>query len=228
MIDSKYILDDSSLFIDYYSELPKLILEVKTEEAYYRQVWNRILELYRGQIDSGEFVDAMAGIIEEQLTKAFREALRDNDMDAEMVKEEPYASALEDMILNEFDFVDGLGSDVQAAAEAGTGFEAFQARAQMWSNRYKDAYNQANALIASEEGMNLVWIFGDTDHCSTCQQLNGIVAKASVWDELGVKPQQPPNDVLECGGYRCQCSLEPTDKRQTPKAYDAILNAVSR
>lgn len=211
----------------YIAALGKPHDETKTQDAYFRQIWGGILDLYRGG-NEGDFIDGMAQSIEQQLTRAFRQALRDNELDPAQVETEPYAPALEEMILNEFDFVDGLASDIIAAREAETGFEQFRARAEMWSNRYNDAVNQANALIAEEEGNNLVWVYGDTDHCETCRALNGIVAKAETWAELGVYPQQPPNDVLDCGGYRCACTLEPTNKRQSPKAYDAILNAVNK
>lgn len=202
---------------------------VKTEEALTRQVYNRCKELYNGEIDAGEFLDAMASIVEEQLTKAFREALRDNELDPELVKEdgEGYKDELEAMILNEFDYVDGLAADVLAAKDAGTGFEEFRARAELWGSRYNDAYNQANAIIAENEGNNLIWIYGDTEHCTTCNELNGIVARAADWETAGVYPQQPPNDLLECGGWRCQCRLEPTDKRRSPKALDTILNVIA-
>lgn len=48
--------------------------------------------------------------------------------------------------------------------------------------------------------------------------LNGIVAYAREWNEYGIHPQSPPNDLLECGGWRCQCRLVSTAKRVTPKA----------
>ena len=204
--------------------------EIKTEDAYYRQIWNRTLELYRGEIDAGDFVGAMAEIIQEQLTKAFREALRDNELDPDLVNEdgEGFKDELEDMILNEFDFVDGFAADIQQAAKDDAGFEQFQTRAGMWANRYNDAYNQAQVIIGEQYGINLEWVYGEAEHCETCLSLNGIVARASVWDELGVKPQQPPNDILECGGWNCKCSLQPTDKRQSPKAYETIMNIVTK
>jgi hypothetical protein len=35
-------------------------------------------------------------------------------------------------------------------------------------------------------------------------------------------PQNAPNDSLECGGWKCDCSLTPTDARRTPGAYGKI------
>lgn len=204
--------------------------ELKTQDAYYRQIWNLTLGLYRDEISQGDFVDGMAEVIQEQLTRAFREALRQNDMDPDLVNDygDGYGDELESMILSEFMFVDRFVLDIVEARRTDSGFEQFQTRAQVWANRYNEAVNTANALIAEQNGSNLVWHYGDTEHCETCQSLNGIVAPASVWEQLGIHPQEPPNDALECGGWRCRCRLEPTDKRASPKAFESIMNIVSR
>lgn len=196
--------------------------EVKTEDALYRQVWSAIQGLY-GNGDSGSFIDSMANIVQEQLTKAFRAALRDSGLDADLVNTDPFAPALEDMILAEYDEVDGLASDVQQAAKDKAGVAQFQNRAHMWANRYNDAYNQAMLLIAKLLGDNLEWVYGDTDHCPTCEALNGIVASADDWIASGVQPQQPPNYALECGGWRCGCALRPAFKLATPGALEKIM-----
>lgn len=204
--------------------------DLKTQDAYYRQIWGLTLGLYREEISEGDFVDGMAAVIQEQLTRAFREALRQNNMDPDLVNDygEGYGDELQSMILSEFMFVDRYALDIVNARRAGTGFEQFQMRAQVWANRYAEAVNAANAMIAEQNGNNLVWRYGDTEHCETCQALNGIVAPASVWEQLGVRPQEPPNELLECGGWRCRCRLEPTDKRASPKAFDSIMNIISR
>jgi len=212
-------------------------LEAKTQDAYSRSIWNRVLELYRGEVSGGDFVDAMAQLIEEQLTKAFREALRDNELDAEQVTQEPYAPALEDMILNEFDFVDGLANDIEAARTNESGFEQFRARADMWANRYAQAYDTAQTLILSANGGKMIWVLGATEkHCPFCKDLAGIVAFASEWEELDVHPQHAPNWALTgerngekgCEGWQCDCSKEPTDQRRSPKAFETIMNIVSK
>lgn len=208
----------------------RVVPETKTQDAYYRQIWGLTLDLYRDEISQDAFIDGMAVVVQEQLTRAFREALRQNDMDPELVNDygEGYGDELMTMILREFEFVDGYAADIVAARAAGSGFEQFQTRAAIWANRYAEAVNRANELIAEANGNNLMWVYGDTEHCETCQALNGIVAPASTWMQLSIHPQEPPNDILECGGWRCQCRLEPTDKRSSPKAFDTIMNIVTR
>lgn len=199
--------------------------EAKTYDGYFRQLWNRTRELYGGEITRDEFIDTLAELVQEQLTRAWRAALRDNDLDPELVNS-TYAGQLEEMILSEYDHVDQFAADVVEAAAAGQDVGQFKPRCELWANRYNDAYNQAVAAIAEENGERLMWVYGDTEHCETCLQLNGIVAWATEWASLNLHPQDPPNPQLECGGWRCQCRLEITDQRRSPDALDTIMNIV--
>jgi hypothetical protein len=96
----------------------------------------------------------------------------------------------------------------------------------VWANRYNDVVNQATMLTAKAGG-KLMWVMGATEeHCSTCARLHGIVAYRAEWELARVYPQRPPNPVLECGGWRCQCRLEPTSERHTRDAFDKIMRAL--
>ena len=120
-----------------------------------------------------------------------------------------------------------------AAAEAGKDVSQFRARVDLWVGRYDDVTNQAITFYA-ERGQRLMWVEGDTvQKCDICTALDGIVAFAWEWEELQVHPQQPPNPALSpenggCGGWRCGCSLVPTDKRRSPDAFTTIMNIVTR
>ena len=72
----------------------------------------------------------------------------------------------------------------------------------------------------------MVWVYGETEHCETCRQLNGIVARATEWQRIGVRPQNAPNGLLDCGGWNCQCAINPTTQRRTPGAYDKIIGII--
>lgn len=74
------------------------------------------------------------------------------------------------------------------------------------------------ALFASygTAGPRLVWRLGATEqHCATCFALDGTVATVTAWGASGLRPQAAPNPRLECGGWRCDCSLTPTDQELT-------------
>lgn len=196
-------------------------LEFKTVEYYVRQLRGLIRAVYNG-ILGGEFIDIMANLIQGQLTQAFQQAIDGYGADWN----DELRAALESMILSEYEHVDRLYRDVVDARVDGLSVDPLLARADLWANRWNDAHNRANQILAATFGERMIWIYGDTDHCETCERLNGIVAFAREWESLGVSPQNPPNPVLQCGGWRCQCRLEPTDRRRSPNAFATIMNIV--
>ena len=81
----------------------------------------------------------------------------------------------------------------------------------LWVNRYRDVRNQAKVSACKDQ--KFVWKLGPTElHCSTCPRLNGKVKRGSVWAKSGIRPQNPPNKDLECGGWNCLCELNPTTR----------------
>lgn len=198
----------------------------KTYDYFLQQLEGLIKGVYAGNV-GGDFIDIMANLISGQLTQAFEQAWSDEEGEGDLP--DYLSSALEDMILGQYDFVDQLYKDIVDARVDQTPVESLLARAPLWANRWTEAYNQAVHLITMENGGNEEWVLGATEtHCVTCAALNGIVARASEWDALGVHPQNAPNDVLECGGWHCDCKRQPTDKRRSPKAYETIQNIVSK
>ena len=202
------------------------IPDIKTYDYFLTELSRMIRNVYTGNM-GGDFIDIMANLISGQLTQAYNQAWKDEGGEGSLP--DYLSQSLEDAILNQYDFVDGLYRDIVDARVDKTPIDPLLARAPLWAERWNEAYNTAVLLITSENGGNLVWELGETEqHCTTCAALNGIVARASEWEELGVKPQSAPNDVLECGGWKCDCRLSPTDKRRSPKAYDMIMNIVSK
>lgn len=191
----------------------------KTEEQFDARLTNLVKALYNGTITAPDFVDSLAALIGRQITLAFREAWKD---EGEGEFPDYLTEASEAFILGQYDFVDGFARDIVDARIDGGDIAPLLARVPLWSNRYNEAYNEAIALITKENGGNLEWVYGDTEHCPECLALNGIVMSASDWDTLGVRPQSAPNEKLTCGGWRCQCQLIPTDKRRSPGAYGRV------
>ena len=84
-------------------------------------------------------------------------------------------------------------------------------RAQLWVNRYNDVKSEAQILACKDQ--KLRWDLGLTEkHCRTCYALNGKVKRASFWKKLGVRPQNAPNYLLECEGWKCDCGMVVTDE----------------
>jgi hypothetical protein len=198
----------------------------KTVEFYRSTLERLIRSVYNGEL-GGEFIDILANLIYGQLDQAYRQAW-DEEGDGEEYPEY-LADSFEQMYLAEYDHVDSYFQAIIDARVDETSIEPLLERAALWANRYEDAQNEARRLIALENGDKLEWVEGDTEEkCEICIALDGIVAYASTWDELGVKPQSPPNERLTCGGWKCQCRLEATDKRVTLGSREKILSIISK
>lgn len=206
---------------------------VKTEEQFDARLTNLVKALYKGTISAGSFVDSLAALISRQITLAYREAWKEEG-DGWDIPEYLIASA-DEFIVGQFDYVDQYARDIVDAAIDKTPIDPLLARVELWAKRYTEAYNTAVLLITQNNGGKMEWVLGATEeHCDKCAALNGIVAYASEWEESGVKPQSAPNENLKpsddktgCSGWRCDCRLEPTDKRRTRGAVEKIQQAVT-
>ena len=198
----------------------------KTYDYFLSELQRMVNNVYNGNL-GGEFIDIVASLIQGQINQAFEFAWRDSEVRGEMP--EGLSAEAEGMILEQYNYVDQFYRDIIDARVDKKPIDPLLTRCPLWANRWNEAYTRATSLIVQMMGGKQVWKLGATEqHCSTCYGLNGIVAYASEWDELGVHPQGAPNEILECGGWRCDCSLEQTDQRRSPKAYDSILNIVSK
>lgn len=199
--------------------------EIKTLDYFLRVLNAWVYDLWNSEIEKDEFIDRLADLIQQQLTRAWNEGMRANGLEMSDMTDE-WQNELNDIIANEYSFVDKFAADIVAGR--GGSVESFRVRAALWANRYTDVVNRAKVMTAGK-GVKMEWVYNpNKEHCETCPALNGIVAFASEWDELGVRPQSPPNDLLSCGGWGCGCSLKPTDRRRTPKAYTVIMNIVNK
>ena len=58
-----------------------VVAYTKTYEYYVMTIQGYVRDLYRGDIEEGDFVTDMASLIEQQLTRAWHEGMRENDLD---------------------------------------------------------------------------------------------------------------------------------------------------
>jgi hypothetical protein len=198
--------------------------DYKTAEYMQSAIEGLVNSLYSGFI-GGEFIDTLANIISGQLTQAFQQAYNDEGYEGELP--DYLASALESMILNQYDFVDQFFRDIVDARIDGTPLAPLMQRAGMWASQWGAAYREAVRLIQFEAGGNFKWVKGATEHgCETCSNLNGIVMSAKEWEQLDVHPRGYPNSKLQCGGggpaNNCDCDLVPTKQRRSPDAYGRV------
>lgn len=201
-------------------------LDVKTVDFFLRQLWGACLNYFREDIDAFDFVDVVTSSIATQLTRAWNEGARAVGVEPSDMDEEDH-NQLQGIINNEYEFILGLAEDIDQARRDGLDRESFssrfRSRIEIWANRYNETVSRAKVWFGGK--IRLKWTLGLTEeHCSTCLQLNGIVAQAIEWETSGIRPQNPPNPVLECKGYHCDCSLEVTKDRRSPDALDRLMN----
>ena len=204
--------------------------EVKTYDYFERELSRMISNVYNNNL-GGEFIDLLASLIYGQLEQAFRQAWTDEGDGTDFPQY--LADAFEIMYLDQFNFVDQLYRDIIDARVDETPIDPLLARASQWAQSWNTAYRQAVEMIHLEDGGNLQWIKGETEHgCATCAALDGIVMSAREWQELDVHPRAYPNPKLECEGggpsNNCDCTLEPTDQRRSPDAYGIVIGIVSK
>lgn len=228
-----YLPDDMRFIVDYaqirlmskrsFFERISPEWAIKTYSYYLRTISTLVRQLYGGEISESSFVDRMADLVQAQLIRAWNEGMRENGLDPQEEMKEEWITKRDELILNEYNFVDGFAADIVAGSKEEASIDGFLARAEVWANRYNDV---VNISIVTTKEQKLKWELGATEeHCATCAALNGIVAWASEWELAGVRPQNPPNSSLECGGWRCDCRLTPTTERHTRGAWNRIMSA---
>jgi hypothetical protein len=208
------------------------MVEIKTQEMFDRQLRSNSIQLFKGEIGLTDWLEGFAGAIDTQLTKAWNEGADEVGVLPEDMTPEDLA-ILDGIINEEYNFMYSLGDEIELLSretrelpidEALDKFRSeFNSRLDIWGNRYADVVNQAKLHFGGKT--KLVWKMGATEkHCETCAQLDGIVAYAEEWEQAGIQPQSPPNSVLECGGWNCDCSLETTDARRSYDAFNKLLD----
>jgi hypothetical protein len=214
--------------------IPKLwhMVNVKTMEMFDRQLWSYALEFFRGEITDNEFEADFIAAIENQLTRAWNEGADEVGVSPSDMTDEDLG-ILQGLIEEEKGYLTGLGVDIIDAKETTSGMDAkealdafrssFRSRIDVWASKYNEMVNRSKIHFGGKK--RLVWRLGATEeHCTTCSALNGIVAYAREWEQSGVTPGESGSSVLECGGWRCDCSLEETDARRSPDAFSRIMD----
>lgn len=206
--------------MDYLNDNAKARL-VKSLDYYQRTLRSMVQNVYSGYM-GGDFMLVLDNLVLGQLSEAFERAARDNGL-SELTPD--LFSAMMDMVQSERSHIQDFYRAIVDARVDQTPVDPLLARADLWAARWTDAYNEAVRLITVAQGGKLMWQLGATEeHCTSCAALNGIIAFASEWETSGIKPQSPQNPYLACGGWRCDCSLVPTDGRRSPKALDRLLD----
>jgi hypothetical protein len=122
-------------------------------------------------------------------------------------------SALRSEIIQETNFIDGLAQGVIARNKVSGGkLDPLYARAELWVAAYNRVRTLASTYAAADQ--KHLWVRGNTrESCRDCKRYEGKVHRMSVWRKYGAIPRAYE---LYCHGYKCRCSLIPTNQPATP------------
>lgn len=172
-----------------------------------------LMDEYAGDLD-GLIAQAIAGDIEQDEFERELEALvaalllaalllgsrrTEDDLDAEI------RLRFEERLQVNLDAIPGLADDIYAGryAEDRLGEEGARRREALWIGALAGMY--AVGQVFRRGNPRYRWELGATErHCGTCATLAGQVKTAAEWNAGGYLPR---GSNLECGGWRCDCSL---------------------
>jgi hypothetical protein len=168
--------------------------------------------LWSGTWSTGDFILAMLETVALGLRTAWIEGMESAGVAEDEISPQEWG-ILRDRINQENAHITDLAGHINAGNRAAGGkLGDLMPRAELWVNRYNDIVNLARTTASTDPKLN--WNRGPTiQPCADCLRYNGKVHRASVWARVGARPQSPD---LECSGFRCLCTLDPTDERATP------------
>ncbi len=179
-------------------------------DTYRNAIRNYVRGLWSGAIDRDQFEQGMIVAIGDGLADAFARGAKECGIEPDDYTDVEQR-AINDAVDREVEALDGFMQSIVDGSKANGGqLDPLFSRADMWILRYNDVMGRARVMACGDQKFK--WVLGPTEHCSTCAKLAGLVHRGSQWRDY-VLPQNPPNDQLECGGWNCQCSLEPTTER---------------
>lgn len=181
-----------------------------SESAFRSGVRSAVRGLWSGALSRSQFNSALSSAISRHLQTAWTEGAAECSVKADELTEEE-TKALAEFIAGQIDFISGFADAIREHDKTSKGkLQPLFDRADMWVNRYSQARQQASSMACGN--LKKVWTLGATEHCPSCVRLNGKVKRNSYWQQKGILPRVAGASYLKCGGYRCKCSLETTDR----------------
>ena len=179
-------------------------------DTYVTALHQTVRGLWGGTYTLVEFMDAMESVLTRYLLAAWLTGfavcgLEEEDMNSDEI------TARSDWIKGQFAYVWGLGEWIEEHSKA-NGFKLEQSiqRAAVWEARWDEGYMLGKT--AGCRDAKAIWTLGSSEHCTSCLKLSGKVKRMSFWNSHGILPRVAAASYLMCRGYKCQCSLELTDK----------------
>ena len=156
-----------------------------------------------------EFATRHTVLINELALQAFYEGMKAGGVDEpqdEITDEE--SGMVDDWISEQVSHVAEFALAIQQAGKAEDKQAAqddIDSRMAYWVRAMETL--QAMGQASAQKNMMVTWVYGETEHCETCNSLNGKRRRWKWFTERGYIPQEPGSETLDCHGYNCQCKL---------------------
>ena len=157
----------------------------------------------QGDLQRRRFSTVLRAQLRRLGTDAFKDGLEDGGVDPEDIDDRDRKAILA-YLGEQGQYIKGFADDI---FKDGLSIEAIQNRAELWANKSLRGFYQLGLASA---GWNAVfeWQLGKTEqHCSDCARLHGQRHRMRDWR---TKEWLPGSRKLSCGGWRCDCSFQPT------------------
>lgn len=193
-------------------ELDEETLDFASPEGFGVGIRNITRDLWRGSIDLAIFFALGSIILRSGLIGAFNRGAAACGISAgEMTGQE--LKARDEIVSVNIGFLGGYGEAiVQSARAVGGALAPILSRAEMWTNRWGEAFSEGQMLACRDQKLEWVWN-PIKEHCDDCLKYHGRVYRASSWAKVGIYPR---SSELQCGGFRCGCRFQETDSPAMP------------
>lgn len=186
-------------------------IEMKTLDsatARYRKSLRAITRSYfSGDVSRATFEQAVGDAIRVDSELVFDQGLQEGGASIDEISEQEQ-DYLNEWIDAQLGFIGGLADALEAAKGDKAAQRAFYDRLDMWVDSMR-TLGMTGKGFASADQLGK-WKLGATEkHCSTCSKLDsGAPHRVSWFLKRGYIPRQNGSETLECGGWKCDCSIE--------------------
>ncbi len=205
-------LTEDQLLEDQFLEIPEEGQDFTTEDGMRAGIIALVIALWRGDLSILVWLTLMALVLRSSLTAAYNEGaascgIRPGELNAKEI------TRRDEIVSIQIGFLGGFGEAIVLANRAsGNPLAPLLDRAAMWVIRREEAKAEAQAQTCGDQKLEWVWN-PLKEHCTDCRNYNGRVYRASTWARYNIRPR---SSELECGGFRCGCTFQPTDAPVTP------------
>lgn len=181
---------------------------------YLVQLSRAVTDVLNGDSKRGDLSRVMRALIRNEAEGVYLQGVvegggADTEAEARQGLDDSDYATIEKWKSEQLGFVSEFTAAVSKAAGKPELQDSVLARVELWANAYASLGDLGRA--SGKANKMVVWKFGDTDHCATCAELDGKRHRLKWFTSRGYYPRKPGNDMLDCGGWRCQCGLYDDD-----------------